>query len=357
MKRLTAQEVHARKVSELGLDPAAVDLASTEAISGALRRVASFLCPCAAPTLVRGVVRPLRGLVDDYHAIKEAVESTLEGMIAHGDILEHREVGAGSGHEMGVLLYTAPPSFVLRQSGGAIMLGIATDQLSALPDELEARIEYVNHVRRLVPLQGEDLRTDLVQLGLIELSYDSWLKPPPVKTPAQHILEFNRLLDTAPPSLDIPGLFLLDPTRSVRYYRGRWVKPTSHSGRFVGRRKQAYGADLWCYAEIEKGIPVRFEDLPPRSSVWRGCDEAWRLQAAIDHERGSPQVFRIRPGPSGTRMIDFFSPVPMWARRRWDAVGEPIVSSGCLFSYKFRENELQEEVRFLKENLWLAETS
>jgi hypothetical protein len=85
--------------------------------------------------------------------------------------------------------------------------------------------------------------------------------------------------------------------------------------------------------------------------------EAWRLQAAIDHEHGTPQMFRLRSGPRGTRVIDLFSPVPMWAKRRWDAVGEPVESSGCLFSYKFGVDEVLEEVDFLKDKLWLVETS
>lgn len=85
MRRLTVMEVHARKVAELGLDPAAVDLTSNEAIAGALRRAASFLCPCAAATLVRAVVRPLEGLAEDLEAVKKSVEETLEAMTAHGD--------------------------------------------------------------------------------------------------------------------------------------------------------------------------------------------------------------------------------------------------------------------------------
>ena len=357
MKLLTAIEVHARKVEELGLDPTAVDLTSVEAISGALRRVASFLCPCAAPTLVRGVVRPLQGLVGDLIAIKEVVESTLEAIIAHGDIIEQFDVSGGLGQGTGILLYAAPPSFVSRQSGTAIILGIASDQLSALPEDLEERIEYITHVRRLVPLVGEDLRAELIQLGLTELSYNTWLRQPPDEAPAKHISRLNQILDAAPRSADIPGLYLLDPTRPVRYYRDRWVELTTQSGRFVGRRAQAYGADLWCYVEVDKGIPVKFVDFPLRNSVWRGCDEAWRLQATIDYERGTPQLFRVRSSPIGNRVIDFFSPVPRWARRRWDAVGEPVESSGCLFSYKFGDDEALEEVGFLENKLRLAETS
>ena len=355
MRQLCPAEVHKQKVAELGLDPDAVDLASVEAIAGALRRAASFLCPCSAPTLVRGVVRPLRGLVDDTDAIKGLVEETLEAMIAHGDILEYRDVEEESGYGAASLLYAAPAGFVVRDSGAVILLGVLSDQLSPLPHALELRIEYLNHVRRLTPAPEEDLRSDLVQLGLIEISYNSWLRAPQGQTSEQHLARLNRVLDAAAPSREVPGLSLLDPSKGVRYYRGRWVEPRAHSGRFVARRRQAYGADLWCYLEMRHGNPERLIDLPVKGSRWRACDEAWHLQMAIDAERGEPQLFRVHPGPVGTLVIELFSPVPMWARRRWDAVGEPVPASGCLFAYRMAEAEFAEEMRFAREALWLNE--
>ena len=355
MRQLSAAEVHAQKVAELGLDPTAQYLTSVEAIAGALRRAASFLCPCSAPTLARGVVRPLRGLVHDLASIKVLVEDTLEAMIAHGDILEHRDIEGEPGYGAATLLYAAPASFVARDSGAVILLGVASDQLSAVSDDLEARIEYVNHLRRLTAGPGEDLRSELLQLGLMEISYSGWLRSPRPETRAQHLARLDRLLDAAQPSRDVPGLLLLDPTRGVRYYRRRWAEPRDQSGCFVARRRQAYGADLWCYLEMRDGNPERLIDFPAGESRWRGCDEAWHLQMAIDALRGEPQLFRIRPGPEGTRVLEFFSPVPMWARRRWDAVGEPVSASGCLFAYQLAEAELAEEMRFAHEALWLDE--
>jgi hypothetical protein len=355
MKRLTAAEVHARKVEELGLDPAAVDLRSIEAIAAALRRAASYLCPCAGATLVRDVVSPFRGLVDDLEATKALVEDTLETMISHGDMLEQQDVTEEPRSGVGCLLYAAPPSFVARGSGAVILLGVAPDQLSVLPDDIEGRIQYVNHVRRLSALPGEDLRSVLKNLGLVELSHDNWLKAPRNAVPGQHVLKLDGLLDATPPSRDIPGLVLLDPDRPVGYYRGRWVAPRAQTGRFVGRRSQAYGADLWCYVQLRDGQPERLIDLPLARSRWRGCDEAWHLQLAIDAQRREPQRFKIRPGPEGTVVLEFFSPLPMWARRRWDAVGEPVLGSGCLFAYQLTAAEAGEEVRFAREALWLEE--
>lgn len=354
MRQLTPGELHALKVAELSLDSSAVDLTSVEALAGALRRAASFLCPCTAPTLIRAVVQPLRGLVDDLEAARVSAEDILEAAVSHGHILEQRDVASGAANTTASLLYAAPPSFVVRKSGAVILLGITSDQLSALPDDLERRIEYVHHVRHLKPVAGDDLRRELEQLGLIELRYDRWLNAPVAETAERHVSRLDALLDSAEASRDIPGLSLLDPERPVRYYRGRWVDPRSQTGRFVARRAQAYGAHLWCYAQVRDGNPERMIDLPVAASRWRGCDEAWRLQMALDARRREPQRFRVwRQGSRA--VLEFFSPVPMWARRRWDAVGEPVSSSGCLFAYRISEAELEEEIQFMRNVLWLDE--
>jgi len=353
MRRLSIGEVHEQKIAELGLDPSALDLTSIESIAGALRRTASFLCPCTAPTLVRGVIQPLRGLVDDFEATKAIVEDTLDAMISHGDILEHRDIEESQTNKNSALLYTAPPSFVARKSGKVMLLGIVSDQLSALPDDLQARIEYLNHLRWISPNPSEDLRNELLQLGLIELQ--NWLRMPPFETTEQHVLKIDHFLDSAQPSRDVPGLLLLDSERPVHYYPSRWVGPRNQSGRFVARRNQAYGAQLWCYVKMLNGNPERLIDFPIAGSRWRGCDEAWRLQIALDAKRGNPQCFKIRQGPNNTCVIEFFSPIPMWARRRWDAVGVPLLKPGCLFAYRINSSEVEEELRFAREKLWLVD--
>lgn len=129
MNILSADQVHARKVSELGLDPETLDLTSSEAIASALRRTAGFLCPCAAPTLVRAVLNPLRGLVSDLEAVKESIETILEALVAHGDLLESADITTDQGREGRLMLYTAPPSFVHRQSGAVLLIGVTPDQI------------------------------------------------------------------------------------------------------------------------------------------------------------------------------------------------------------------------------------
>lgn len=351
MRQLSADEVHAAKVAELGLGPGVPSLATVEAMAAALRRAARFLCPCTSATLVRTVVPPLRGLVADLEEAQRLARDTLEGMAAHGDFLECRNIESDVG---AVLLYSGPGGFVARESGTVILLGESSDPL---PDDLSARIEHTGHLRKLSPAPGEDLPRVLVELGLIKTSYEHWLKAPPPESPDQHVARLNQLLDRAGPSRDVPGLSLLDSTRPVTFYRGRWVEPRNQSGRFVARRSQAYGADLWCYVEMNDGNPERLVDFPVPGSRWRGCDEAWHLQMAIDAGRGERQRFRIRPGSMDTWVMCFFTPVPMWARRRWDAVGEPVSASGSLFAYGIAGSELEEEIRFADKMLWLCEMS
>lgn len=346
-------ELQQYAVKALGLDPSACDLTTAEAISGALRRAAGFLCPCPKKSLLQAVLKSLQGIAHDDGNLSDTVEDILEALVAYGDLLEEREVLNSNRENRNTLLYAAPPSFIWRQNRSAFLLGIVPDHLSALPQDLQRRIESVNHVRCIQEKDGEDLHHFLKQLGLVELSADRWMKAPQSESSEACLSRLNNSLSEI--SGELPGLTILNPTRSVRYYRGRWETVSNQSGRFVAKRSQIYGNDLWCYVELENGKPKKMTEFPTMGSRLHGCDEAWRLQAAIDVSRNSPQVFRLRSGAHhNKKVVDFFSPVPMWARRRWDAVGEPSLNVGCLFSYQFLASDVEEEISFIKRVLWLA---
>jgi hypothetical protein len=291
--------------------------------------------------------------VADLGATSERIVEVLDAMVSNGDLLEEREVLVEESPEAHALLYAAPPALVARRSGAIILLGVASGHAALLPQELESRVEHDRYLRKLTPRPGEDLRRDLIQQGLIDLS-NVWVKAPNIDTPANHLKHMDDLLDSAGPSGELPGLTLLDYGRPVGYYRGRWIDPQSRSGRFVARRNQAYGADIWCYVEIQDGHPKRLVDLPLSASRWRGCDEAWRLQLAIDAQRGEPQRYSVHRTPLSVS-IQFYSPIPAWARRRWEAVGSEVSASGCLFAYQFTADELEEELEFIQRDLWLME--
>jgi hypothetical protein len=354
MRVLSKHELHERSVMTLGLDPEACDLTFTEAIAASLRRAAGFLCPCSHRTLIQAVMEPLDGIVDNRSEVLQTIENTLEAIIAYGDLLEEFEVSVVERSNRGSLVYAAPPSFVWRESGSVLLVGIVPDQRSPLPSQLEQRIQYTGHTRLLIPEVNESLRTDLKSLGLIELSMDLWnKKAPPCESFETLIQRFDNMLRPNPGSLI--DLKILNYAKPVNYYPGRWENLGNQTGRFVARRPQAYGNDLWCYVELRNGQAEGLVDMPTLKSRLRGCDEAWRLQAAIDAARGQPEQYKVRTSTdNNTRVVDFFSPVPLWAQRRWDAIGEPVPRSGCLFSYKFSADELQQELKFIQEQLWLG---
>ena len=353
MKVLTPEELHACGVRTLRLDPEACDLFSVEAIAASLRRAAGFLCPCPQRALVQAVVEPLEKIAGDKEQFREAVESTLEAMITYGDLLEEYEVAAAGRSRPSALLYAAPPSFVQRDSGAIFLIGIAPDHASPLPERLTARIEYHNHLRLLPPGSGEHICGDLKQLGLTELSMSIWRKEaPPQETSNEHLRRLSSKLK--PITGFIEGLKILNSAKPVTRYRRRWEEANTQTGRFVARRPQAYGNDTWCYIELAQGQVVKLLEFPTTNSRMRGCDEAWRLQLAIDSGRRQPQCFKVSH-ETHSSIVEFFSPLPMWATRRWDDTGEPLAATGGLFAYKFPAGEISEEIKFMQRELWLQQ--
>jgi hypothetical protein len=54
-------------------------------------------------------------------------------------------------------------------------------------------------------------------------------------------------------------------------------------------------------------------------------------------------------------IVDFFSPIPLWARRRWDVLGEEVAPIKSLFAYRFSETEFVNVRQSLEAELWLTE--
>jgi len=352
-----ATDVRKRILEMLGLPPGS-NLATPEALAANLRRAAALHCPASPTTLLRAVIRPLQDLVSDITTVSEQTEIMLEAMTAYGDLLETHDVSRDDLHQGPNLLYAAPPAFVMRANGSALLMGVAADRVSALPDDLEPLIQCSNHTRRLPANNIEDLQDRLRDCGLLELSETAWLKCPPEETPDAVVARLDRVLSECSALITgVNALTVIDSSKPVTYYRGRWNDKIEGTGNVIGRRPQAYGADLWCYVELIDSRPQRFLDLPLAKSRFRGCDEAWRLQAAIDACRGNPQQYRRRTTESDFVIMDFFSPLPMWAVRRLDAIGERVPPTRCLLSYRIPQGDADEEGAFLRRYLWMNEST
>ena len=328
-------------------------LGSPEALAAMLRRVAGMYCPASRSALIRATIEPLRDLVVDSAILHQRTSEVLEAAIAHGDLIELPEVTL-LGEVERILVYAAPPAIVERQSGALFVLGIAGEQESLLPREVESQVEHRAHLRILPASIATNITPHLEDLGYLRFSQDAWLDRPDHIGLDTLIERFDIALQAEPYAHSIEGLRVVSPSKNRNFYRNRWTDGSCITGRVVGRRPQAYGADIWCYVELVDGKPLRFLDLPSIQSRYRGCDEAWRLLAALDAKRGHAQHLRIRPGEPGTAILDVFSPLPSWFVRRWNSVGEPVLcTQGALISYRVNNQDITEEVEFARNMMWL----
>ena len=359
VRAITPAEVHALSVRALGLDPDALDLTSPEALAALVRRAASVVAPCSPRTLRETVLRALSGLAgstrDEWNELRASVDETIEAVTIYGDLLELPAEDPNDSASARTL-YLAPPTYV-RLGEVLFLLGGALDGVDAIPSDLRPMVEYRSHTRRLSPDDPSEVAKRLHAIGWVELPRRHWLPPSTSETAEQILSRATATLSARPTAGDVPGLSVLDTERPTTYYPGRWTEPAGKSGRFVARREQRYGADLWSYVDLSGGAVTHLVDLPisARADV-RSCDAAWHLQMAIDQQAGRPQRFHRRPvAPAGSVIIDLFSPVPLWARRLWDVLGEEVPRSRSLFAYRFPAEVFADVERTLRDDLWLAE--
>jgi hypothetical protein len=344
-------------VRALDLDEAA-DLFSTEGLTASFRRAASFLCPASPRQLIDAVLDALRPLQSDASLSREDLAVLLDLLVSAGDLLELRQCGDTPGR----LLYLAPPSYIERRPGQYLLLGIRPFGAPLISSDLSGAIQYEGHTRT-IELSPDRAAAQLPELGLHMIRPKQWVRRPPQMSPGGLIRQMRDRLSAAGPAGVVEGLTVIAPEEKATYYRGRWrsLKPAD-SGLFVGRRPQAYGADLWCIVLIADGAPVRFIDLPADDLAAPGHDEAWRVQASLDAAGGSPQVFDVGraagTGTSAGRTVNFFSPLPRWAERYLQLVGMAVPKSrGALFSYRVPEDALPDVAGFLASMLWMHQTT
>lgn len=349
---LSGREASKRTVRALSLDETAIDLFSTEALCASLRRAASFLCPATPRQLVEVVLEAFAPLDESSWITRDRVTEQLDLLVSIGDLVELSKPGNRGGRQ----LYLGPPSYVRKAPGQYLLLGVRPNGAPLVDETVGAEVQHERHMRSLA-LDAEVAPAQLRAAGLQEIRRAHWLKHPGADRAAAVVATMRRRLDgTAEPG-QIDDLKIIDPQTSVRYYRGRWrLLSDSDSGDFVGRRPQAYGADLWCLVRIEHGVPRALLDLPVDDPATPGCDEAWRLQAAIDAVAGRPQLLRARStaGANGDRILDLFGPVPGWAQRYLELVGTPVARArGALISYRVPFSVFGELSAFFTDMLWI----
>jgi hypothetical protein len=235
-----------------------------------------------------------------------------------------------------------------------VLLGVAGDYLSALTPDFDELVDDTGPVRTLQPIAGRSLPEELRLLGLIQLSEAIWLQLPQRESPSQFLEYFEQSLAKLTPTAGgVPQLEILDPAKSVRFYKGRWTAPSnSTDGLRLARRPQDYGAPLWTIALFDSGAATKVYDLLEDDGRERPRDIAWRFQAALDAKLGQPQEVTIRKSNT-TAALDFYSPLPAFAERHLALVGSKTAGPGRLFSFELPLSKMEAEISFLECFLWM----
>jgi hypothetical protein len=323
-------------------------------LAQALRRAAYVLAPCPRHELESAVLRSIAPLAPGQPSIDEQVTEALQSLIAYGDILEMKPQSDEAWAISPLVIRPAPPSFVLQKNGNAIILGVAGDEITPLPDSTNARIQWHGVLRTLPSEPGENLKAFLSEMSLVEISEKLWLRLPAEESAGCFINRWTQILSQQPFISEIESLQVIDSRQPSNFYIGRWSAPAhAMNGLYVGRRKQRYGSNLWCIVHLEHGTPTRLIDLSRGPYHERPCDVAWRIQMAIDAGGGFAQHYSIRMCDEGV-IFDFFSPIPSWAERKLAIIGNRMTASRCLFTYMIPERDQHEIKIFLGDYLWLT---
>lgn len=334
----------------VGLDPETDNIVQPEFLAQLTRRAALILGPASFRNLAKKVYQPLGRIDREGNRIKELVVQCIEELLQNGDLVE---LQIEEGTEKQSLIGLSRPRF-LSGDDRALILGLDEHLGVGGLGPLSVRVRHRSYLRVITSVAGEDLPAVLRSLGLIEMPESSWLRAP-VQCDAQALVaDYVHRIERLPRIKHDMELTVIDPDSSVEVYRSRWRQPNRLNGKFVGRRSQVFGSDLWCYVEIVNGCTTRFIDLP-LDYRRRGCDEAWHLQMALDSVRGVAQRFRV-DGSGNWCTFRLFSPIPAWAQRRFELIGERVSAGNCLFAYKVPCSAAESIRAFLRDWLWLCET-
>jgi hypothetical protein len=334
-------------------------ITSQETIAQLVRRVAGYSCPCSKSKITRTVLNLIKYLFDQEEGLNDLIEDTFEKIVTIGDLIETRRSDEEN-MSVQVMYFSSPLKYIKISDYKLLLLGINNDNNEFLPHTILINIKYRGTFRLLdfSELNFEETRRILEEVGYVEIKTSDWLSYSENITFEKHLSIYNRKLssiDVHPEKVD--SLEIVSSFDGSQFYRGRWQQVNRlHTGRFVARRNTSkYEGHIWGYVELENGLLQRSIDFPLTGKRCRGCDEAWRLQMALDKNNGKPQQFRIVQLDNDKISLEFFSPIPMWTIRRISLSGDETKATSSLFSFIIPSIELNDIKRILVNDLWLEE--
>lgn len=288
-------------------------------VAGVLRRLCGLMCPCPPRSILAAAKRALEPLGTATDVLVAELDATLESLLVVGDVIEVSRVGGILNDENRDWLFCGPPSF-LELDERCYVFGIAPDDAPVLAGTLREKVRHDGVMRYLDDPEGQ-LGEALSALGMRRYTAAKWLArthhEPPERFVA-HVL--NRLVKEGLHG-DMPSAEWLAPaTAAYVPYQKRWTPAPAMSGLAIGRAHPEFGPPLWFVATLAAGRIERVLSLPLANMPDRACDQAWRIQLALDAQRGAPGRYRAQPEADGVRVSVSF-PLPLSARRRLVLLG------------------------------------
>lgn len=288
-------------------------------IASLLRRLCGFMCPCPQRTILAAAKRSLAPLGVGAQPLIEQLASVLEELLVVGDVIEVSRIGGALFDENRDWLFCAPPSF-LELDGRCYVFGIAPDDAPVLVGRLRHRLRH-DAVMRYIEDEQDSVAETLAFLGMRQLSAATWLPRASEQSP-------QRFLDHLTNRLAVDGLegqipaseWLAHASERHLPYDRRWQAAAQQSGMYIGRATPEFGARVWFVATLVSGKIERSLVLPLTDGQDRACDQAWRIQLALDASQGMPSRYRALPDADGMGVsVDF--PLPLASRRRLVLLG------------------------------------
>lgn len=350
MKQVSASEVIRLCVGDLGFDPDYVDFSSNEVVAEAIRRTASLRSPLTRRALKRAVVEPMSALIDPTEDLEERVHDIIDELLGLGDLVE-QPIESDDGSRRVILL--GMPRFVTLGDNAVAILGVRPDGLPILSEELWELINFRGSGRS-ISQRTAGLTSTLESEGLVELRMQDWIRLPRRTTSIEYLDGLRNRTFAGHAAHDVPITEIFDQSTSPNYYRGRWRAPReTDNGLTLVRRPQAYGSDLWSLANLSAGRADRIFDLPSDPNSLRGCDEAWRVMAAIDSQQGTPQRIQVADHAAGKVIVSLFSPPPSWIQRVLTHLATPVQRvGGALLSYSISAELVDQVTSTIETTMW-----
>ncbi|HUX62783.1 hypothetical protein [Sulfuricella sp.] len=355
LRQLTQAELLGAMARQLGVDDSASQEGglSTALIAAVLRRIAGATCPCSRDTVVGIATDALCGFVE-AEALRVRVREVLNSLVVIGDLLELGGTSSLPSVAAGDWLYCAPPTFVV-QDGSVLILGIESEDQSAMPLALRQQVQCPRELRIIRTEDSAAIREQLLVAGYLEISKVAWTRLPLERTARKFLDEAIQRLKESGGRGELEGLKVLGPGNGSKNFVSRWIPPNGQSGHFVGRRPQAFGSPIWVFVELDQGRPKSFIDLPWRGAKFRGCDHGWRIQSALDALSCNPQTYRVVSRDDGVDRYEFFSPLPLWVERRLRIHGQRVSASGALIAYKLEHQSDHGIDDLLQSHMWFKQ--